>query len=187
MGQSDDSSKLNQNETTHLALQALRDIPLKSNPYLFTRILSAYELRSWRKERYWFFALGSLVTSFAFGLYLLGPFFQKTSSQSAIVEYKLDQPYVVKIDLQKMSSKKISRAEIEINGDCFGFYSVSDNGILEDSKLILDWAQISTRANLPIVIKGKKMGKGELVIHFYDENDQKVDSTMLPIQFGDRS
>lgn len=175
----------NQNsQGPHPALISIRDLQVEPSPYLQSRILAAHRDKSNQVQKWYYFFAGSLLS--ALTVALLFVMARPAVNSVNVASFKTGQAYLLKVELKSLGNKEVAYAEVEILGDSFEFFSESHGELSEQTKLVFEWEQLNRKDYLPIVIRGRKMGVGKMLVSFYNSRNEKIDSRVVPIQFGDK-
>ncbi|MGE4130430.1 MAG: hypothetical protein AB7F86_02265 [Bdellovibrionales bacterium] len=164
------------------ALKSLQEARLSPSPFLAARITAkalAAEPKlgatfGWRA--FWAGALASVL--------LVATSFWVLNRKSQVVEYAVEQPYMLKVDLRSLDPQQISYVVIELQGQPIRFASEKFSEVAEMKSLTLKWENLVGKQYLPLVVKGTSAGDSKVVVHFYDENSGLIMSKDIKLKFS---
>jgi hypothetical protein len=186
MKKNDDS-----NSNAHPALRSLRDLDLDASPYLAARVQANLKSQTAEKKSRglasWFWpAVASAVTASLVTVLLTTKVLPSTSSAS-VAEYKIGQPYMIRVDIRALGENEIAYAEIELKDDNIEFASGKFSDVRTMKKLVVSWEQMMDKQYLPIVVQGLRSGRSQVHVSFFDKNDKLITSKDTTLSFTGKS
>ncbi|MCB0384520.1 MAG: hypothetical protein KDD43_03935 [Bdellovibrionales bacterium] len=167
----------NRPKDLHQLFERARQAPLDPPPYMGTRVVAALRSRG-QKKRLWFWQALSF-TSLGATLCLAWILFQAPGAQ---FEAQVDNPYVVRVELNELSEQQYVEAEIVLPQGV-EFYSKNHPELSAQRTLRLVWNQETGKPFLPFVIKGAEDGKKQILVKFFDESNRMISSRQIAIEF----